>query len=71
MTRTTKRTSALLALMLALILVSAGTSALAATLEEGAKLPAFELPAGDGKTYTFDTLRGDGGLVLIVYRGVW
>ena len=69
MKRMTARTLVFVALALALAL--AGTSAWAAGLEKGAALPAFELSAGDGKTYTLDALSGDGGLVLIVYRGVW
>ena len=62
------------ALLLVAILVSAalaGAGASAAELTEGAAMPAFELKAGDGTTYSLDKLRGDGGLVLIVYRGVW
>lgn len=59
------------ALALVLSPAFAGNEVSAAGLEKGAAMPAFELPAADGKTYTLDTLRGDRGLVLIVYRGVW
>ena len=57
--------------LLAAALVLGGTLTPAAELAKGAAMPAFELRGADGKTHTLDSLRGDGSLVLIVYRGVW